>query len=164
MRFIFFICQTMNIQGIKANLVKYIQNNRTRVLKFLVSGSSAAVINLGLLHILVAYLHFDTRFLENVANAVSMEASIIYNFLLSRFWTWNDAKREHGFNLIKQCFSFHAAVGVSICIRLIMFPILQLFGIHYLINAIIGIGIGATVSYILYDRVIFKERRTPFYD
>lgn len=155
---------TTNMEQIKTGLIEYIQNNRLRILKFLLSGSSAAIINLGLLYILVGYLRFDTRLLENVANAFSMEVGIIYNFLLSRFWTWNDAKREYGIKLIKQYLSFHAAVGVSICIRLIMFPILQLFGIHYLINATLGIGTAATVSYILYDRIIFKERRIPSHD
>ena len=86
-----------------------------------------------------------------------MEVSIIYNFLLSRFWTWNDSKREQGFNLIKQCALFHAAVGISICIRLIMFPILQLFGVHYVLNAIVGIGAGAMINYILYDKIVFRR-------
>lgn len=145
-------------------LIKYVQNNRLRVLKFLLSGSSAAIINLGLLHILIAYLQFNTRFLENVANALSMEVSIIYNFILSRYWTWSDAKKERSFRLIKQCLLFHVAVGLSIGIRLILFPILQFFGVHYIINATVGIGTGAVVNYILYDRVVFKRKEALFYD
>lgn len=148
----------MNINQIKPRFIGHIQNNKYRILKFLISGSSAAILNLALLYILVAYLQFNTRFLENIANALSMEISIMCNFILSRFWTWNDAKKEYGPKLFMQCISFHLVVGFSIGIRLVMFPILQFFGVYYLINAIIGIGTGAIVDYILYDRVIFKER------
>ena len=129
----------MNSNLSKGKVGRYIQNNKYRILKFLISGSSAAILNLALLYILVAYFRFNTRLLENIANALSMEISIVYNFILSRSWTWKDAKKKYGFKLIVQCLSFHIAVSFSIGIRLIMFPILQFFGVYYLINAIIGI-------------------------
>lgn len=147
----------MNINQTKDSFIGYMQDNKFRILKFFISGSSAAIINFGLLYILVAYLQFNTRLLENVGNALSMEVSIIYNFILSRLWTWNDAKKEYGPKLIKQCILFHIAVGFSIVIRLIMFLILQLFGVHYLVNATVGIGTAATINYILYDRVVFRK-------
>ena len=149
----------MNINQIKNGFLIYVRNNKFRIFKFLISGSSAAILNLSLLYILVRYLQLNTRFLENIANALSMEVSIIYNFIINRYWTWRDAKKERGFKLLKQCTLFHFAVGISIGIRLIMFPILQFYGVHYLINASVGIGVGAIVNYILYDRVIFKRRR-----
>lgn len=160
----YYIRNIMNINQIKLRFIGHIQDNKYRMFKFFISGSSAAIINLGLLYILVAYFQFNTRFLENIANALSMEISIMYNFILSRFWTWNDAKKEYGPKLLVQCISFHLAVGFSIGIRLIMFPILQFFGVHYIINAIIGIGTAAVVNYILYDRIIFKKRRVPSYE
>lgn len=152
----------MNINQTKDSFIGYIQDNKFRILKFLISGCSAAIINLGLFYILVACLQFNTKLLENVGNALSMEVSIIYNFILSRFWTWNDARKEYGPKLIKQCTLFHIAVGFSIVIRLIMFPILQFFGVHYLVNAIVGIGTAAIVNYILYDRIVF--RKVPSHD
>lgn len=152
------------LRQIKVGLIKYIKNNRIRILKFLLSGSSAAIINLGFLYILIAYLQFNTRFLENIANALSMEISIIYNFIINRQWTWRDAKKEHNFKLIKQFLFFHLAVVVSIIIRLTMFPILQFYGVNYLINATVGIGVGAIVNYILYDKVVFKRKENLFHE
>jgi len=149
----------MSINQIKNGFLIYVRNNKSRIFKFLLSGSSATIVNLGFLYIFIVYLQFNTKFLENIANALSMEISIIYDFIINRCWTWGDAKKEHSFKLLKQCILFHFAVGISIGIRLIMFPILQFYGIHYFINASVGIGVGAVVNYILYDRVIFKRRR-----
>jgi len=149
---------------IKNNFIIYLQNNKFRIFKFLLSGSSAAIINLVFLYILIVYLQFNTRFLENIANALSMEISIIYNFIINRQWTWRDAKKEHNFELIKQCLFFHLAVGVSIIIRLIMFPILQFYGVNYLMNATVGIGVGAIVNYVLYDKVVFKRKENLFHE
>ena len=154
----------MSINQIKDGFIIYVRNNKFRIFKFLLSGSSAAIINLGFLYIFIVYLQFNTRFLENIANALSMEISIIYNFIINRQWTWRDTKKEHNFELIKQCLFFHLAVGVSIIIRLIMFPILQFYGVNYLINAIIGIGVGAVVNYILYDKIVFKRRENLFHE
>lgn len=154
----------MSINQIKNGFVIYVQNNKFRILKFLISGSSAAILNLSFLYILIVYLQFNTRFLENIANVLSMEISIIYNFIISRQWTWGDAKKEHNVSLIKQCFLFHFAVSASIIIRLIMFPILQFYGVYYFINAIIGICVGALVNYILYDKIVFKRRENLFHE
>ena len=154
----------MSIEQIKNGFIIYVQNNKIRILKFLLSGFSAAIINLGFLYIFIVYFQFNTKYLENIANTLSMEISIIYNFIISRQWTWGDVKKEYNGRLIKQCFLFHFAVGASIIIRLIMFPVLQFYGVYYLLNATVGIGVGAIINYILYDRIVFKRRENLFHE
>jgi dolichol-phosphate mannosyltransferase len=126
--------------------------------KFLVVSGSAVIINLVLLFVMVNYLGFNTDIGENIANAVSMELSIIYNFFMSRAITWKDRLREHGSRLLIQLIKFHVTIGITILFRLLLFPILQLAGIHYIINAAIGIVISAVFNYFIYDNLIFKKR------
>jgi len=124
--------------------------------KFLAVGASAAALNLGLLFLLVKHMGLDAPFEQNIANALSMELSVIYNFAASREITWSDARRKKGLSLFVQALSFHAAVGASILLRLALFPLLQMLGVFYLLNAAVGIGAGAALNFLAYDRVVFK--------
>ncbi|RJQ28494.1 MAG: GtrA family protein [Peptococcaceae bacterium] len=137
----------------------YIRSRRVRFLKFLAVGASAAAINLGFLFLLVRHMGLDTPFEQNIANALSMELSVIYNFAVSREITWGDTRREKGLNLFVQVLSFHAAVGASVLLRLALFPLLQLLGVFYLLNAAAGIGAGAVLNFMAYDRIVFKAGR-----
>lgn len=116
------------------------------------------------MYVLVQFFGFSTVILENVANAVSMEISILYNFILSRHWTWSDAIREEGMALFKQLASFHAVIATTAVLRLVLFPLLQVTGIHYLLNTAIGIGCAAAINYFLYDSWIFKSQAQYEYE
>jgi len=139
-------------------IIHYLKSNKNKIIKFLLVGTSAAAINLLLMFILVHYLGFNTRLKENIANLISMEISIIYNFIFSRNFTWNNVQKEKGMKLIAQIVAFHATVGISVLIRALLFPFLQMLGIFYLYNVIIGIGVGSVFNFFMYDNLIFKER------
>lgn len=122
----------------------------------MVSGS-AVILNLFLLFLMVRYLGFSTLLGENVANAISMELSIIYNFLMSRAITWSDRPRERGRRLFIQMVKFHITIGITILFRLALFPMLQRFGVFYIYNAAIGIALAAVFNFVVYDTMIFKK-------
>lgn len=128
-----------------------------RANKFLIVGLSAALVNLSLMILLVDGFGFKTFFLKNLANILSIEISIIYHFVLSRAWTWSDAPQKKGKDLIAQCVSFHAANLVGIAARVIIFATLERLGIYYILNVILGIGVAAVASFVLYDRIVFKR-------
>ena len=65
-------------------VVFYFASRRATIVKFLIVSGSAAALNILLLFLMVRYLGFSSSLMQNVANAVSMEISIIYNFMLSR--------------------------------------------------------------------------------
>ena len=67
-----------------------------RIRKFLIVGFSAAALNLGLMMLFVELLGFTSFSLKNIANILSMEISIAFNFTLSRLWTWDDAPKRQG--------------------------------------------------------------------
>lgn len=128
-----------------------------RLIKFLIVGSSAAIVNFALMVFFVEALSFKTHILKNIANVVSIEISLFYNFLLSRVWTWGDTPKRQGKWLISQFIFFHLAAFTGILIRIVIFAILDRLGTHYLINLFIGMGVAAVVDFILYDKFIFPN-------
>jgi dolichol-phosphate mannosyltransferase len=139
-------------------LVSYLSTRRKTIGKFLIVSGSAVALNLLLLFLMVRYLGFSSSLMQNVANAVSMELSIIYNFFLSRAITWNDRIKEEGGRLFVQILQFHLAIGVTIVFRLFLFPALQHVGVPYLLNAAIGIALAALFNFFAYDAIVFKKR------
>ncbi len=139
------------------NIISYVGRRKTTMGKFLIVSGSAVALNLLLLFLMVRYLGFGTSLLENLANAVAMELSIVYNFFMSRAITWSDRHKEKGSRLFIQMVKFHLTIGVTILFRLALFPILQQFGVFYVFNAAIGIALAATFDFVVYDTLVFKK-------
>jgi dolichol-phosphate mannosyltransferase len=140
-------------------ILDYVGHRRLTIGKFLIVSGSAVLLNLGLLYAMVNYMGFGGSLGQNIANAISMELSIVYNFFLSRAITWNDRRLEKGSKLIAQIFKFHVTIGITLLFRLGLFAVLQLLGIQYLINACVGIAISALFNFRVYDAVIFKKEK-----
>ena len=131
-----------------------------RVQKFVVVGVSAAIVNLGSMALLVELLGFENYFLRNLANAMSMELSIVYAFMCNRLWTWHDAPRKKGTQLLWQLLLFHLAALTGALVRIGLFALLDFLGLYYLLNVTSGIGVAAVLDFVLYDRIVFKRRST----
>lgn len=144
------------IPGAK-KIISYLWQRRQTIGKFLVVSGSAVALNLFLLFIMVQHLGFRSQLGENIANAVSMELSIVYNFFMSRAITWSDRQKEQGKMLLVQMLKFHLTIGITVLFRLALFPLLQLLGVFYIINAAIGIALAATFNFVVYDTIIFKK-------
>jgi len=139
------------------NLYINIKERKYIILKFAIFSGSAVLLNLLLLYLMVHFMGFNDKIGENVANAVSMELSVIYNFFVSRIFTWKDRVKEKGARLFIQIVKFHLTIGLTLIFRLFLFPILQYFGVFYIINSAIGIVISAIFNFIIYDSLVFKK-------
>jgi len=139
---------------------QYIYRQRLVIGKFLLVSGSAVILNLLLLYLMVDYLGFKSSLGQNVANVISMELSIVYNFFLSRAITWKDRYQERGKQLLIQVLKFHVTIGITILFRLGLFAVLQWVGVNYLINAAIGIAISAIFNFLIYDALIFKKKES----
>ncbi len=123
-------------------------------------GGSAALVNFLFMVLFVEFLGFKSYFLKNLANVLAMEASILYNFFLCRLWTWGDAPRKKGKDLLAQMGFFHLAALSGIAIRIVLFALLEKWGLFYLVNVAnvaFGIGAAASINYVLYDKIVFKR-------
>lgn len=138
-------------------VIAYLLRRKSTIVKFgAVSGSAVGLYFL-LLWLMVEHAGFDTPLLENVANAISMELTIVYNFFMSRAITWKDRARVRGRRLLVQLVQFHAAIGLGVLFRLGLFPLLQHFGVPYLLNAAIGVAVAAVFDFAVYDNLVFKK-------
>ena len=63
-----------------------LMRNNKRIMKFLIVGCSAAVVNFLLITIFIELFRFKGYFLKNLANILAMEMSAVYNFSIGRFW------------------------------------------------------------------------------
>ena len=124
---------------------------------FLVSGS-AVLLNLLLLYLLVTYCGLGSALGENIANVLSMEIAVIYNDFMSRAFTWQDRQKEYGLKLFYQLLKFHVTIGITLLLRIVLFFFLQMAGIHYIINAVIGIALAAAINFVVYDTLIFRKK------
>jgi dolichol-phosphate mannosyltransferase len=140
------------------NIIIYVKRRKEIIGKFFFVSGSAVLINLLLLFLLVNYLGFESNWEQNAANAISMELSIIYNFLLSRSITWKDRRQESGGKLLFQIVKFHITIGITVAFRLGLFALLQMLGVQYIINAAIGVAISALFNFVIYDALIFKKK------
>lgn len=136
--------------------MKHIRYNE-RIKRFLIVGFSAAIVNFLIISFFIEILGFESYFFKNLANILAIEISAIYNFSVSRLWTWKDAARKHGKSLVPHFISFNLALLAGIIIRVILFAVLEKWGTFYLLNVAFGIGIAASIDFILYDKLVFRR-------
>ena len=144
----------MNINELNSKLKNIFSN---KIIRFAITGSAGALINLFLIYIFVELLNFKTNFMENIANILALEISIIFSFVVNRNWTWIERKNFQAYSLFRQYLYFHIAVAISVIFRIIIFPLFQYLGLNYLINTAIGIVLGSVINYFSLDLIVFKK-------
>lgn len=127
-------------------------------IKYVIVGGIGFTIDFGLSYLFIE----QARIRILVATLISTESSIISNFLLNNFWSFSHKKLEHsvkayGFSFLK----FNLVSSVSVIIQALGVEFLAaLFGAKfwYIYKVIIIVFIVIPYSYILYNKVIWKEK------
>jgi dolichol-phosphate mannosyltransferase len=132
---------------------------RQRVFKFILGGGVAAALNLLLIFFMIELLGFDTPVLRNVANAVSIEISLLVSFFIYRLWVWPGGSWTVQKVLLRQLPLYHISAGVAVAARIfIVFPLLDWLRVNYAINTLVGVLLSATLNYLISDRLVFQNR------
>ncbi len=132
---------------------------RQRIFRFLVGGGVSLAFNVLLISIMIELLGLDTPILRNVANAASIELSLLFSFFVYRTWVWSGGNSTIQEILRRQIPLYHLSVGAAVGSRiLIVFPILDWLGVNYVINTLIGVFLGASINYMISDRFVFIDR------
>jgi dolichol-phosphate mannosyltransferase len=130
---------------------------RQRIFKFVLGGGVAAAINLLLIFCMIELLRFDTPVLRNVANAVSIELSLLFSFFIYRIWVWSGGVWRVREVLLRQLPLYHVSAGVSVITRIfLVFPILDWLRVNYAINTLVGVLLSAALNYLISDKLVFK--------
>ena len=101
--------------------------------------------------------NFKTPTLKNVANLAAIEISLIFTFFVYKKWVWSKSKWHLKKIFLREIPLFHMSALLTIISRsFILFPIIDWLGIHYILNTLIGIGLGSIVNYLACEKMVFK--------
>lgn len=123
----------------------------------MIGGGSAAALNLTLAYVGVDLLGFRSELQQNYVNVVTMETSLVYSFFIYRAFVWRDKTSSVRRILLRQLPLYHLSAGAGLLSRALLFPVLQLLGVHYLANILMGILAGAAMNYFLSNRYVFDN-------
>ena len=134
-----------------------IYNNK--IFRFLIAGGVAFLINLFFIYWFIDDLGFNTPFLKNVANVISIEISLIASFFIYRIWVWTGGDWTIRDVILIQLPLYHLSAGLAVLLRvLLIFPFLNWLGISPGVNTMIGVLVGASINYVASDSLIFKPK------
>ncbi|MEK7575040.1 MAG: GtrA family protein [Patescibacteria group bacterium] len=122
-----------------------------KVIKYLISGGTAAIVNLGLL-----YLFTDIFGVWYITSGiVAFAAGFIVSFVFQKFWTFTDKSTE---NIHIQASAYLVAGIVNLGLNtLSIYLFVTYAGFHYLLAQIVAGVIIACESFFVYKYLIFKK-------
>ncbi len=94
------------------------------------------------------------------ASFLSIEISILTNFLMNDKWTFHGLKCEKSF--LHKMFSYNSICIGSMLINVATLMTLTFIGINYLIANVIGIGIGYIWNFLMNRRITWVENSPKF--
>ncbi|MDB5237302.1 MAG: hypothetical protein JWL88_404 [Parcubacteria group bacterium] len=118
-----------------------------RILRFIVSGVSALLMNLLVLYALVQFLHVWYL----AASVISFCAGFLVSFLMNKLWTFGNRAVERS-HIQFMAHLIVAIVNLGLNIALLYFFV-EVLGAWYILGQILATAITATGSYVLFHRI-----------
>lgn len=132
-------------------LIKQLLKQNLILIKFLTVGSIGTIVNLTLMYILVEYISFSYM----LASTISVEISIINNFILNNTWTFSSRKIKN--SILNRFLKFNLTSLFSLVINVSILLLLVHFGIWYLIAQFIGIIFAFIINFAINNIWVFKD-------
>lgn len=139
-------------------IIKYNNSSFARFFKYAVNGILVALSQLLAMYIFVHYFHWDNIFLQNLANILSIEVSILTGFFIHSSWSWSYRFRNF-YDWLQKFSLFHVVTIFSVVVRLLTFLILSNFHVNYIINTVIGIIIAIIINFGGYNKIVFTTKK-----
>ena len=118
----------------------------TRFVKFCLVGASGVLVNMGLLWLLTEF----AGLFYLISAAISIESSIISNFLLNDLFTFPDRRARGGKNLLRRLLKFNivslAGLGLNMAV---LWLLTSTLGVYYLLSNLCGIALATLWNYIV---------------
>ena len=137
-----------------ADLLSILKLAKYRPIKFLIVGIIGVVVNEGMLALLHTYSH-DLE----IISLISIELSILSNYLLNAFWTFRDRSTKEGsFNAfsMKELLKYNLVALGGLMVNIITLVLLTSYGIEYLDSNLVGIVLGFILNYIGSEKIVWK--------
>lgn len=137
-------------------IFKYNSSWFARLAKYVLGGLVVAASQIVALVGLVDGLGMRPAWQENVANALSIEVSILVGFWIHSHFAWVSTLHSM-VEKMRAFIVFHGVTFGSAAIRVGLFYGLSLSGMDYRINALIGIVVAVIMNFFGYDRWTFRS-------
>jgi glycosyltransferase involved in cell wall biosynthesis len=138
-------------------IFKYNTSTFAHFSKYIINGVFVAIAQIIAIFVLVNYFDFSTPKLQEIANLISIEISVLVGLFLHSFITWR-YKYETTRNFLKVFVYFHLVTGISFLVRAFLFPILASMNVDYMSNTLIGIAVAIVINFFGYDKLVFKRK------
>ena len=122
------------------------QGELTRFLKFCAVGLSGVLVNMGLLWLLteVAGLFYL------LSAAISIETSIISNFLLNDYFTFPDRRSPRAKSFLNRLLKFNLVSLAGLGLNMgVLWLLTEVFGLYYLLSNLCGIAVATLWNYLV---------------
>ncbi len=139
-----------------ANIINATITRLPRPLRYLLSGGTAAVVNLALLALFVEI--FGLWYLA--AAVVAFTLALLVSFALQKFFTFADHTRTT--DVLARQFSIYTTIAlINIALNtILMYLLVERLFLHYLISQVVASGTIALYSFFIY-RAVFKDAPLP---
>lgn len=128
-----------------------------RIIRFLISGGSAATVDIAVLWILEE--KFDMWYLT--ASVLAFLVAFLVSFFLQKFWTFRDANKE---GMHRQMVVYFTVSVINLCLNtLLMYVFVDWFGIWYILSQVIVSLMIACMSFFIYRRIFSRNETTHPY-
>ncbi len=120
-----------------------------RLIKYLISGCTAAAVNIGFLYLFTDI--FNIHYL--ISGVLAFILAFGVSFTLQKFWTFQNHSRQ----LLGRQLAIYLIVSVSSLVinTLLLYLLVDWFGVWYILAQIIAGGLLAVVNFFIYRFVIF---------
>lgn len=133
-------------------IMHLLQLNEYRFLKFLAVGASGTLVNEAVLWL----LHYALTYPIYISGIISIELSVINNFVLNSVFTFRNVKSASG--IASRFIKYHASAFMGLLINYVTLLFLTIVvGVNALISNFIGIVLGFMVNYVLSERYVWKR-------
>jgi dolichol-phosphate mannosyltransferase len=127
-----------------------------RFVRFCLVGVSGVAVNLGALWFFKARLGLS----DLAAAALAVETAMVSNFALNDAWTFSDLRRSQVrvAGRFVRFLRFNLVCAVGALVNIGAFAVLtSLWGFHYMVGGVVGIGVAAVVNYVLNTIVTWEK-------
>lgn len=134
-----------------SDYIRFQIRKHAKILRYLFSGGTSAVVDLVLLHVFVEYFHIWYIISAALAYLIAFWVS----FVMQKYWTFQNTDKTR----IHKQIVMHFSLGATNLLlnTVIMYVLVDFAHVPYLLAQIISSGGLAIISFTLYKKYIFKN-------
>lgn len=137
---------------------KYNTSSFAYFVKYGFTGLLVALSQFAIIVFLIEIVSFNTEYLKNIANIISVILGLLIAFVLHSNVTWRyefSSKVE----IFKKLIQFYLVSFLSIIIRTVSFYLFEKAGMDYQLNVIIGIVFVIVINFVGYNHFVFNKMK-----